>query len=62
MALVTLDVVIFSDSEDFGRHVILCAYISMEVAQSISSLNRGCESEFSDFNVKLSVKHDVFGL
>ena len=62
MALVTLDVVISYDSEDFGRHVIFCAYISMEVTQSISSLNRGCESEFSDFNVKLPVKHDVFGL
>jgi len=62
MALVTLDVVIISDSEDLGRHVILCAYISMEVTQSISSFNRDCESKFSDFHIKLTVKHDVFGL
>ena len=61
MALVTLDVVIFSNSEDFGRHVVYCTYISMEVTCACPTLNRGCESKICDFNIKLTVKHDIFG-
>jgi hypothetical protein len=61
MALVTLLVFLFSDSEDFRRHVVFIAYISMEVTCACPTLNRGCESKICDFNIKLTIEHDIFG-
>jgi hypothetical protein len=49
-------------SKDFWGHVSLSSEMSLEGATAVSALNRGCESEVSNSNIELIVKHNVFRL